>query len=119
MSFRTNDNKDWHSPFLALLAYCNLDNHALDRDSNGKYGFENDTFIIRPYDWSDEDEEESGRESLPNFEYKPTGFSISWYKYALRGAEMKPEISWQEYLYIIKDCIDTIQVSRKDEQENH
>lgn len=42
---------------------------------------------------------------IPNFIYKPTGFSIQWYKYALRDAYMSHDITPIEFSRIIDHCI--------------
>jgi len=45
----------------------------------------------------------------PNFLYKPTGFSISWYKYPLRDSYMNHKISVVEFSEIIDKCIDSLE----------
>lgn len=42
---------------------------------------------------------------LPNFLYKPTSFSIMWYKYPLRDSYASEEISLAEFSKIIDACI--------------
>lgn len=61
-------------------------------------GFENDIFAIRPYDWSEPDE------FLPNFEHKPSGFKLWWYKYAFRGATMNYDLSAEELARLFRLC---------------
>ena len=41
----------------------------------------------------------------PNFLYKPTGFQIMWYKYALRDSYMNQNINLDEFKVILKDCV--------------
>jgi len=41
----------------------------------------------------------------PNFLYKPTGFQIMWYKYALRDSYMNQDIDLDEFKNILKDCV--------------
>ena len=62
--------------------------------------FENDTFIIMPFYW-DEDDFIS---SLPNFVYKPTGFSLSWYKYPLRGSYSNRPVTREELESMLIEC---------------
>ena len=62
--------------------------------------FENDTFACRPYYWGDDDEVAA----LPNFLYKPTGLTISWYKYPLRGAWCNYWLTYEGLEKILKDC---------------
>ena len=63
--------------------------------------YENDTFIIRHYDWDGDD----GR---PNFEHKPSGFKLWWYKYPLRSPEVNINISHEQFSCILYDCINSL-----------
>lgn len=45
----------------------------------------------------------------PNFLYKPTNFSIMWYKYPLRDSYMSYDITIKEFRKIINDCIKSLQ----------
>lgn len=69
------------------------------------YGFDNDTFTIRPYWWGDDDAPEA---TLPNFLYKPTGFQIMWYKYAFRDSYMNQNLSDRQIKAIWKKCAESI-----------
>ena len=62
--------------------------------------FENDTFILMPYYWGDDDY----ISQLPNFVHKPTGFELQWYKYPLRDSYMNKNISFDELMEIMEDC---------------
>ena len=84
-------------------AFCNfLKNNGFEFD--GYYGkqdkFENDTFIIRPYYWGNDDK----LAELPNFVYKPTGLEISWYKYPMRDAYSNQDVSIEQFRAILKAC---------------
>ena len=46
---------------------------------------------------------------MPNFLYKPTGFSISWYKYPLRDAYMSENLTVEQFGEIIDGCINSLQ----------
>jgi len=72
-----------------------------DAHCNHRGGYENEVFITRPYWWGDDD---SPKADLPNFEYKPTGFKMNWYKYALRDAYMNQELSFDEIKEILVKC---------------
>ena len=50
------------------------------------------------------------RITKPNFLYKPTGFEIQWYKYFLRDSYKNQDISTEEFITIIDDCIESIKV---------
>ena len=85
------DNPYWHE----LLNMCKLDEYG--RDQQG-LGFENDTFAIRPYNWDNE------KDPLPNFEYKPVGFMMEWYKYPFRASYMNMECTVSDVERIFGLC---------------
>lgn len=66
-----------------------------------EYGcYENDTFIVRPYYWG---EDETIAE-LPNFVYKPTGLEIRWYKYPMRDAYSNQDVDVDTFRAILAEC---------------
>ena len=65
--------------------------------------FENETFEIRPYYWSGE-----GKNDY-HFYHKPSGFKISWYKYALRDAHCNFDITYNQFVDILYDCHNSLQ----------
>ena len=80
-----------------------LFSHGFDgygHPGNGEWSFENDTFIIRPYYWG-EDEHEA---SLPNFVYKPSGLEIRWYKYPMRDAYSNQDVDIETFKTILDAC---------------
>lgn len=112
-------------------------------DSYGFYGslnneelwFENDTFMLRPYSWSESDcscglddkEEEyylaNGKhkelglhaiycyncsDRIVNFWYKPTNLKIYWYKYPMRSAYANQKINYNYLRAVLEDCKDSI-----------
>jgi hypothetical protein len=48
-----------------------------------------------------------------NFHYKPTGFSIQWYKYILRDAYKSQDISLGKFTKIIDKCIKSLKEDKK------
>ena len=44
-----------------------------------------------------------------NFEYKPTGFCLDWYKYPLRDSYMNQDITPKEFRGIIFKCLESIE----------
>ena len=44
----------------------------------------------------------------PNFLYKPTNFSIKWYKYPLRDSYMSQKITLKKFRDIISKCIESL-----------
>jgi hypothetical protein len=43
----------------------------------------------------------------PNFLFKPTGFSIKWYKYPLRDSYMSQKITLDEFRKIVSKCVES------------
>lgn len=93
------EREEWQDPFCKFLDNNGFDGYGYKEGSDERC-FENDTFIIRPYYWGDEED----IAELPNFEYKPTGFTISWYKYPMRDAYASHDISTEEFIAILKAC---------------
>ena len=60
--------------------------------------FENDTYIAKPYDWSEYDNNDW------HFYHKPSGLKIQWYKYPLRGAMWNMELTHEQFLDVLYDC---------------
>lgn len=88
-----------------LIDKCNLDFYCTPLYTDYDfYGFDNDVFTVRPYCWSEEEEEME----LPNFLYKPNGFEIRWYKYPFRNSYMNQDLSEKELLDIFKICLNSI-----------
>lgn len=71
------------------------------RTSGATVEAENDTFIIRPYYWG----EDERIMNLPNFVYKPKGIEIRWYKYALRDAYCSHNLSAREFDEMLNACL--------------
>lgn len=59
--------------------------------------YENDTFMVRSYDWVDDNND-------CHFWHKPSGLKISWYKYPLRGFQTNMKITDAQFLDILRDC---------------
>ena len=66
--------------------------------------FENDTFELKQYDYSNEDEEY-------HFFHKPSGFKIQWYKYPFRSAICNMNISYDQFREILVDCKNSLYIS--------
>lgn len=108
-------NRDWQDAFVYKLYDMGFNGYGLPvndeqtykgefKTINSEFGdatyFENDTFILMPYYWGDDDR----ICELPNFVHKPTGFELSWYKYALRDSYMNQNINFDELMEIMEDC---------------
>lgn len=92
------DREEYQEVFCKFLRRNGFDFEGWH--DNGEDKYENDTFIIRPYYWG-EDEDIA---DLPNFVYKPTGFEIRWYKYPMRNAFANQDIGLKEFEKIMRDC---------------
>lgn len=97
------DRDEWQDTFCTFLERNGFDYYGYKEDSSERY-FENDVFAVRPYYWGADEEEMA----LPNFEYKPTAFTISWYKYPMRDAYASHNITTEEFLTILKKCEDSL-----------
>ena len=97
--YAVEPRSEYQNIFIEFLMNNNFDGYGFiygrkERD------FENDTFIIRPYYWGEDEK----KQELPNFVYKPTGLEISWYKYPLRDAYSNQDIILEEFQKIVDDC---------------
>lgn len=61
--------------------------------------YENDTFIVKAYDWSDVENANDW-----HFWHKPSGFKLQWYKYPLRGVMCNMKITHEQFADILYDC---------------
>ena len=66
--------------------------------SGGGNAFDNEVFAVRPYSWSDEDENDW------HFWHKASGFKLAWYKYPLRSPTANMDISHEQFYAILQDC---------------
>jgi hypothetical protein len=65
-----------------------------------KYGtdYENDVFMMHRFCWCEREECGWCSGDKPNFLFKPTGFSVTWYKYIGRGMELSDECLPNDFL---------------------
>lgn len=92
---------------IGLDGYGYVENDELEKYKTERGGFENNTFIINPYYWGED--EEVMKE--PNFVFKPTGFTIDWYKYPLRDSYSNKEITFEELKEILRICKESVIVA--------
>lgn len=118
--------REWQDVFCGRLNEMGFDSYGIPRDAgrprydptvgahldkyerviNGGEGgvgraYETDLFVIRPYYWGDDDT----IAALPNYEYKPTGFKLYWYKYALRDSYMNQDVTLAQLDVMMRDCV--------------
>lgn len=75
--------------------------------------FTNDTFAIRPYDWSEPDDEdlddpENWPESKPNFEYDMEAFECEWYKHLGRASKQNKILTPKQMAEMFSDCFQSL-----------
>ena len=87
-----------------MIHRTKLDMHENILGLNGN-DFENDTFMVRSYSWREDDEDEVNQY---HFWHKPSGFKLQWYKYPLRSPYANMEITHEQFLYILRDCTNSI-----------
>jgi hypothetical protein len=75
-------------------------------DNSGEPEYSNPVFTMRCYCWCDGDRHPRG--CPPNFEHHPSGLSISWYKYALRGRTINRSVTQAEWIKIVRECLESI-----------
>ena len=73
---------------------------------NNGHDYENDTFMVRSYDWGLDDEADKRNEY--HFWHKPSGFKLQWYKYPLRDPYVNMDITHEQFLDILRDCTNSI-----------
>jgi hypothetical protein len=86
------------------LGYSELITSGYDTDF-----YENDVFAIRPYCWCDQTVKEHYPYCPPNFEHKPSGLTISWYKNAHRGITANQTFPGAKTWWsVINECVESI-----------
>jgi hypothetical protein len=103
----------WQTSFQMFFENLGLDSYGyVPRNASDylkahqtKYGgFENEVFLVQPYYWGEDDEVAC----LPNFVFKATGYSLQWYKYPLRDAYASFELSFEDFVTMLKTCLNSI-----------
>lgn len=78
----------------------------------GEFGYacdyENDTFMIHHYCWCEKDDCRWCSRAAPNFLYKPSGFSITWYKWIGRETKANRAITGKQWAEVFKRCYESI-----------
>ena len=107
--YQVEPREVYQDMFIDFLYRNGFDGYGFN--SNGDDCFENDTFIVRPYYWGEDDE----IANLPNFVYKPTGLEIRWYKYPMRDAYSNADVSPEDFQNILNCC----EESMKNDSEHY
>ena len=107
--FLIKDRYLWFEAFNDFFKKTNIDSYGYFNNDNDKRfevfetdrgGYENDTYLINPYYWGDD----KSIAEKPNFIFKPTNFTIDWYKYPLRDSYMNQDISFVVFEKILNHC---------------
>jgi hypothetical protein len=77
-----------------------------NKTNTARGGFENDIFGVAPYYWGDDEK----IDEEPNFTYKPTEYTISWYRYALRDSYSNKSITKKSLDNIFKKCLNSLNI---------
>lgn len=81
-------------------SYGDVADDRLQKINQANYGFENDTFIIRPHYCGNDNR----LFNLPNFVYKPDDVVIVWQKYPLCNARSNKLMSTGDFATILAEC---------------
>lgn len=107
---------EWQEVFCKFLYENGFDSRGYVNDNNpfmeGYVSYENDTFLIRPYIWDDENPEAE----LPNFVYKPENIEICWYKYPFRNSFINVDITLEKLKEILEACAKSMKEVTSDGQ---
>lgn len=106
-TYHVTPRKAYQDIFCRFLEKLNFDSYGnCYQDKLQPYvseedgAFENDTCVIRPYYWGDDE----NIMSRPNFVYKPSNLTISWYKYPMRDAYASHNITPETFKEILEKC---------------
>ena len=108
-------DRGWVEIFSALMDSLQCDHYGIE--------YENNTFATFPYFWGDPDcDNDDSLEDRacpckpncpsmkPNFLYKPTNYSIKWYKYPFRDSYANQKITTRQFIQIVDACIESMGV---------
>lgn len=105
--------QDAFAQFLLMLnsdGYGYYEGGIPNLKANGRGGAENETFLVNPYYWGEDDDEAE----KPNFVFKPDGLEIRWYKYPMRDAYSNEEISLERMKDVIDACLESVKKGRSE-----
>ncbi len=102
-------NEDLLSELVEIGMRLIAEKHGEKEDWPEKYGvvFDNEIFTMHPFCWCEKDECEYCQEEdrSPNFLHKKTGLKVHWYKYIGRSMEISGDVTVNDVLDIIKECL--------------
>ena len=68
--------------------------------------YENDTFMIRRYNYGEDDEVGTNEY---HFYHKPSGLTIYWYKYPFRASASNIDITYDQFREVPIDCRNSLE----------
>ena len=111
--FKQYEAPDWVEAFLRAieseLERVQWNIHQVEYRSpfsNTGNKYKNDTFEVEAYDWDEE------RDQPYNFKWKD--FEIGWYKYCGRGMSMSREITPDEGVQMLNECLRSVREQDRD-----
>ena len=115
--------------FCGFLESMGFDGYGFRKDHDG-FVFENDVFRIHPYWWNecqcpgwDSDEGASKHlpdcfQESPNFTFKPTGLTISWYKYPFRDSYSSEPLDARKLARVMEACAASLDRPQADKAQD-
>jgi hypothetical protein len=106
------DSPDWINPGLEEIAEAIRIQRGEAPDAwteltsnSGADPYDSSVFAMRAYCWCDGIEPGHEDGCPPNFEYKPTGLIINWYKHSRRGRSQNQAIARPVWRDILTHCL--------------
>ncbi len=85
-----------------------------DSDNANEFGgYHNEIFDIRPYYYDTFYDEKQKVIPQRNFEFRPDGLEMTWYKYPWRAASSNKEISRRYIEDVYRRCIESVLAKNK------
>ena len=104
-----DNNIGWH--VLLDVTRSEWYGYTESSSKNERDGFHNDLFDIRQYtEWSGAEEDPIPE---PNFEFRPTGLKMTWYKYPWRAATANMELSANQIDEVFRKCVESVLANNK------
>ena len=91
-----------------IRVYCNINQKEINnpfRNTGGK--FKNNVMEVEAYSWDDE------KEQKYNFKWRE--IEISWYKWSGRGTSINKEVTPEEGIEMLNDCLKELRKWEKEE----
>lgn len=101
-------DRDLQYQFVGWMEKLGFDCYGIRQEQGADWAFENEVFRIQPYYWGDCECKHMNAcdctASKPNFQFKPTGFRLDWYKYALRDSYSSEPLTKELIDQMFSEC---------------